>query len=151
MNIKRKGTYLVYGQEFCALVKFVGEFPHLIIVSGIELVPFIQRGEVKELKKDSVELAMIAEHPDAFVYLPLHEAFGDIDMPGLRYNGNKETVEFSKEEEVAWIDYYSDCMRYGLPISKLISRMMFDGKSYGQAQLLVSMIEKKLARKRAKL
>lgn len=150
MNVKTKGTYLVCGQEFCALVRFAGEFPHFVIVSGIELSAFIQRGDVVALDKNSVELAMIAEYPDDFVYIPFHEAFSDMNLSGLKHGKRNESVEFDRNEEAQWIEYYKEIVHFGLPMNKLAARIMYSGRSYGQAQLLIDMIAKKVAKDRMK-
>lgn len=142
MIIKSKGTYVVCGPYFSALIYVIGTIPHFTIVSGIELDPFIQRGEVVALTKDSIELLMIAEHPDRFVFAPIN-ILGNSSLPGLKKNVKTENVEFNEKNYESWVSYYKELKAFNLPLNRLIARIMFDEKSYMQAEMIVNLIEQK--------
>lgn len=144
MFIKKKGAYIACGPTFSALIYVIGDFPHFTIVSGVELDPFLQRGEVRVLEKDSLELAAIMARPDQFVYAPVN-FLSDTVLPGLNKNTKSQIVEFDEQEYAEWAETYKELKQFHMPMEKLIVRIMMNGnRSYPQAKMILEMLEKKI-------
>lgn len=146
MFIKRKGAYIACGKDFSALIYVVGEFPHFKIVSGIILNNFVEKGEIISLDKNSIELIQMVESPTSFIFAPISN-LSENNLKGLD-KLSTGVVEFDQQEHVEWIEYYKELERYGLPMNKLIARIMLTGRSLPQANVTFSIIERKVKAER---
>lgn len=149
IELKKAGLYIANGKHLSVLVRVVGEYPMLNIVSGVLLNDMMRDGTVTVLKEGDPEIQDILCNPKDYVFdFPsITEAVSN--EKGLNgVNSDKgEYVEFSEDVFRAWVDLYKEYRRLypeQHDVKMIIHIMKSNGYNMNQAQLVIKQIKVRL-------
>lgn len=84
MKIKNEGLYLIVATHFMAIVHVVGSNNFLTIKNGIRLNDLYDRGKVKEIDEDSLEIQTILQDSENYLAFEIPTITSILGSPSMK-------------------------------------------------------------------
>lgn len=149
IELKKAGLYIANGKHLSMLVRVVGEYPMLNIVSGVLLNDMMRDGTVTVLKEGDPEIQDILCNPKDYVFDFPAVTEAVTNEKGLKgINAEKgEYVEYNESTFCAWVELYKEYRRLypeQHEVKMIIHIMKANSYNMNQAQLILKQIKVRL-------
>lgn len=144
LELKKEGLYIAQGAKTNVLIRVVGEYPMLSIVSGVLLNTMINTGEIVALTTESPEIQDIIANPKGYVfnYPSISESIQN--EKGLDKDAPSK-IEYTNERFDEWVAAYKETIAlYKGSSLKFKTKLISLGYSVSQAESIILQIERKI-------
>lgn len=149
IELKKAGLYIANGKHLSVLVRVVGEYPMLNIVSGVLLNDMMRDGTVTILTEKDAEIQDILCNPKDYVFDFPAVTEAVANEKGIKgVNAERgEYAEYNEDTFRTWVDLYKEYRKLypeQFDVKMIIYIMKSGSYNMNQAQLILKQIKVRL-------